>query len=135
MYEKPQFEIPETVRELAERNVEQARSAYTVHGHGAPGAVVSKSQGAMTQSALEIQSRAMRYAEQNIDASFAFASISPARATARVPRGAAALGAAADAELRAAGPGSWTHDGRGGAEIAAEDLTAALRERECARRQ
>ena len=29
MYEKPQFEIPETVRELAERNVEQARSAYT----------------------------------------------------------------------------------------------------------
>jgi hypothetical protein len=43
MYEKPQFEIPETVRELAERNV-------------------------------EIQSRAMRYAEQNIDASFAFAS-------------------------------------------------------------
>ena len=29
MYEKPQFEIPETVRELAERNVEQARSAYS----------------------------------------------------------------------------------------------------------
>ena len=28
MYDKPQFEIPEAVRELAERNVEQARSAY-----------------------------------------------------------------------------------------------------------
>ncbi len=29
MYDKPQFEIPEAVRELAERNVEQARSAYS----------------------------------------------------------------------------------------------------------
>jgi hypothetical protein len=28
MSDKPQFEIPEAVRELAERNVEQARSAY-----------------------------------------------------------------------------------------------------------
>ena len=28
MYDKPQFEFPEAVRELAERNVEQARSAY-----------------------------------------------------------------------------------------------------------
>ena len=76
MYEKPQFEIPETVRELAERNVEQARSAYTQFMDMARQAqsMVSKSQGAMTQSALEIQSRAMRYAEQNIDASFAFAS-------------------------------------------------------------
>lgn len=76
MYEKPQFEIPETVRELAERNVEQARSAYSQFMDMARQAqnMVSKSQGAMTQSALEIQSRAMRYAEQNIDSSFAFAS-------------------------------------------------------------
>ena len=28
MYDKPQFEIPEAVRELAERNVDQARTAY-----------------------------------------------------------------------------------------------------------
>ena len=28
MSDKPQFEFPEAVRELAERNVEQARSAY-----------------------------------------------------------------------------------------------------------
>jgi phasin len=76
MYEKPQFEIPETVRELAERNVEQARSAYSQFMDMARQAqsMVSKSQGVMTQSALDIQSRAMRYAEQNIDASFAFAS-------------------------------------------------------------
>lgn len=76
MYEKPQFEIPETVRELAERNVEQARSAYNQFMEMARQAqnMVSKSQGAMTQSALDIQSRAMRYAEQNIDASFSFAS-------------------------------------------------------------
>ena len=76
MYEKPQFEIPEQVRELAERNVEQARAAYTQFMDMARQAqnMVSKSQGVMTQSALDIQSRAMRYAEQNIDASFSFAS-------------------------------------------------------------
>ena len=28
MHDKPQLEIPEPVRELAERNVEQVRSAY-----------------------------------------------------------------------------------------------------------
>ena len=76
MYEKPQFEIPETMRELAERNVEQARAAYTQFMDMARQAqnMVSKSQGAMTQGALDIQSRAMRYSEQIIDASFAFAS-------------------------------------------------------------
>ena len=75
MYDKPQFEIPETVRELAERNVEQARTAYGQFMEMARKAqdMLSKSQGAMAAGALEIQSRALRYAEQNIDAGFHFA--------------------------------------------------------------
>ena len=38
MYEKPQFEIPETVRELAERTSNRRAAPTPVHGHGAPGA-------------------------------------------------------------------------------------------------
>ena len=76
MYETPHFEIPEAVREIAERNVEQARSAYTQFMDMTRQAqdLVVKSQGAMAASARDIQARAMRYAEQNIDDSFRFAS-------------------------------------------------------------
>lgn len=76
MYEAPQFEIPEAVREIAERNVEQARSAYGQFMDMTRQAqdLVAKSQGSMAASALDIQTRAMRYAEQNIDQSFRFAS-------------------------------------------------------------
>jgi len=75
MYDKPQFEIPETVRELAERNVEQARAAYTQFMDMARKAqdAVTKSQGAMAAGAIDIQSQALRFAEQNINASFSFA--------------------------------------------------------------
>jgi phasin len=75
MYDKAQFEIPEAVRELAERNVEQARSAYSQFMDMARKAqdAVTKSQGAMAAGALDIQSKALHYAEQNINASFSFA--------------------------------------------------------------
>jgi phasin len=75
MYEKTQFEIPEAVRELAERNVEQARSAYGQFMDMARKAqdAVTKSQGAMAAGAMDIQSKALHYAEQNINASFSFA--------------------------------------------------------------
>jgi len=75
MYEAPQFEIPEAVREIAERNVEQARSAYSQFMDMTRQAqdLVVKSQGAMAASAMDIQAKAMRYAEQNIDQSFRFA--------------------------------------------------------------
>ena len=76
MYDKPQFEIPESVRELAQTNVEQVRSAYGQFMDMARQAqeLVAKSQGAMAASAIEIQSRAMRFAQQNIEANFTFAS-------------------------------------------------------------
>jgi phasin len=76
MYDKPQFEIPEAVRELAERNVEQSRSAYNQFMDMARKVqeTLTKSQGAMASGALEMQSRVAKYAEENIQASFAFAS-------------------------------------------------------------
>ncbi len=76
MYEAARFEIPEAVREMAERNVEQARAAYSQFMEMARQAqqMLTKSQGVMAASALDVYGRAMRYAEENIDASFRFAS-------------------------------------------------------------
>jgi phasin len=76
MADAPQFEIPDGMRELAERNVDQARSAYNQFLDMARQAqdMVAKSSDAMAQSAREIQSKALRYAEQNMDANFSFAS-------------------------------------------------------------
>lgn len=75
MFEKPQLEIPEAVRDLAERNIEQARSAYDQFLEMAHQAqdMVAKSQGQFAAGALELQQRAMKYAEENIDSSFRFA--------------------------------------------------------------
>jgi phasin len=76
MYDKPQFEIPEAVRELAERNVEQARSAYNQFVEMARRVqdTLSESQGAMASGVVEMQTRMAKFAEENIQASFAFAS-------------------------------------------------------------
>ena len=76
MYDKPQFEIPEAVRELAERNVEQSRSAYNQFMEMVQKVqeTLAKSQGAMASSAMEVHARAVKFAEENIQASFAFAS-------------------------------------------------------------
>jgi phasin len=75
MYDKPQFEIPEAVRELAERNVDQARSAYNQFMDMARRVqeTLAKSQGAMASGAMELQSRVAKFAEENIQASFTFA--------------------------------------------------------------
>lgn len=75
MHDKPQLEIPEPVRELAERNVEQVRSAYNQFMEMARQAqeLVAKSQGAMAAGALEVQAQVMRFAEQNIESGFNFA--------------------------------------------------------------
>jgi len=76
MYDKAQMEIPEAVRQVAERNVEQTRVAYNQFMDMARKAqeMVMQSQGAMAGAALEIQTRALRYAEQNMEAGFAMAS-------------------------------------------------------------
>jgi phasin len=75
MYDKPQFEIPVAVRELAERNVDQARSAYNQFIEMARRVqdTLAKSQGAMATGAVELQSRVAKFAEENIEANFKFA--------------------------------------------------------------
>ncbi len=75
MPQMPPMEIPEPVRQLAERNVEQSRSAYMQFVEMARRAqdMVTKSSGTVTQTALDIQTKAMRFAEQNVDAGFTLA--------------------------------------------------------------
>lgn len=76
MADNPSLEMPATVRELAERNVDQARAAYTQLMDMARKAqdMVSKSSDAMATSARDAHAKALGYAEANVDASFAFAS-------------------------------------------------------------
>ena len=76
MTDKPAMEIPTAMREMAERSVEQARSAYQQFmdlAHQAQD-MVAKSSDAVTSSAKEVQARALRYAQENMDSSFTFAS-------------------------------------------------------------
>jgi phasin len=74
-YKGPQMEIPDAVRQAAERNVEQSRTAYTQFMNMAKQAqdLVTKSSGTMTETSLQIQNRAMKFAEENVNAGFAFA--------------------------------------------------------------
>ena len=76
MSDKAPFEIPDAVRDMAERSVEQARQAYSQFLDVAARAqdMVTRSSGALTQSAIDIQTKAMRYAQQNIEANFELAS-------------------------------------------------------------
>ncbi len=76
MSDKPSFEIPDAMREMAERNVEQTRSAYGQFMAMARQAqdMMGQSSASMATNAVEVQTRAMRYAQDNVDASFNFAS-------------------------------------------------------------
>ncbi|MEM9030083.1 MAG: phasin family protein [Pseudomonadota bacterium] len=73
--ENKSFEIPENMRKLAEQNIEQTRAAYHQFMEMAKQAqdLAANSQGAMLQSAIEIQTRALKFAEKNTEASFEFA--------------------------------------------------------------
>lgn len=70
-----QFEIPNNMREMAERSIEQARQAYAQFMDVARQAndMMTKSQEAMSAGALDVQKKAMEYADMNMAASFQFA--------------------------------------------------------------
>jgi len=78
MARTPQFEFPAQMRELAERNVEQVRAACGQFMDAARkaqdmiGAMVPDNP--LTAGMKEVQERTMRFAQQNIDASFLLAS-------------------------------------------------------------
>jgi phasin len=78
MARAPQFEFPAQMRELAERNVDQARAACDQFMDAARkaqdmiGAMVPENP--MTAGMKQVQERTMRFAQQNMDASFSLAS-------------------------------------------------------------
>jgi phasin len=76
MPEKQDFQIPQELRELAEKNIEQARAAYgqlteamtqAVRAWSAPSTV-------MASGFKVVQERAIQFAKENTDAGFALAS-------------------------------------------------------------
>ena len=75
MADIPQMEIPDAVRQMAERNVEQARNAYSQLMDMARKAqeMTTKSSGAMAEAAMDIQTRMLRFTEENIESSFKLA--------------------------------------------------------------
>jgi len=76
MTKEMDFEIPKEMRDMAERNLEQARAAHTQFMDVAHQAqtMMAQTQAAGTSSALEVQRKAIAYAEQNMNESFDFAS-------------------------------------------------------------
>ena len=75
MTNKGPLEIPETLRELAERNVDQARQAYDQFAQMAQKAqdMASSSGDAVAGTTRDIQSKALDYAKQNMEAGFSLA--------------------------------------------------------------
>jgi phasin len=76
MPEKQAFEIPQQVRELAEKNVEQARMAFGQMMDAmtqAMNAWTSAPSAAMTSGFKAVQERAIQFAKENADAGFALA--------------------------------------------------------------
>jgi phasin len=69
------FEIPSSVRDLAAKSVEQAREAYNRFIEAARQAhdVVTKSSDVITSGAREINEKAVKYTEANLQANFELA--------------------------------------------------------------
>src|ERR1043165_3665537 len=77
MGDKPSFEIPSELRDLAEKNVEQARAAYGQFMDfltKAMSAWPGSPQGAKTGGFKAMQDRAIGFAKENAERSFALAS-------------------------------------------------------------
>jgi hypothetical protein len=70
------WEIPDAMRDLAEQNVRQARSAYDQFTAAARQAQIAATASGETMAATarEIQQRLMQYAEQNSESGLAMAS-------------------------------------------------------------
>ena len=77
MTDKPPFEIPPQLRELAEKNVEQARAAYGQYMDFLTQAMNAWSgapSNAMTSGFRAVQERAIGFAKENAEGSFSLAS-------------------------------------------------------------
>ena len=77
MADNPPFEIPPQLRELAEKNIEQARAAYGQFMDFLTQAMDALSKApskAMTSGFRAVQERAIVFAKENAEGSFALAS-------------------------------------------------------------
>lgn len=72
MIDKPSLEIPQPVRDLAEKNLDQAKDAYGQFMDASRKAqdMMASSSEVMAESAKEVQQAATRYAEDNMKAAF-----------------------------------------------------------------
>lgn len=77
MTEKQAFEIPQQLRQLAEKNIEQARTTYGQFMDAMTQAMSawssSASANAMTSGFKAVQERAIQFAKENAEAGFALA--------------------------------------------------------------
>lgn len=75
MADMPKMEIPDAVRQTAEKNIEQARSAYSqlLDMMRKSQEQVTRSSDAMTEAALDLQAKMLRFTEENLDAGFKLA--------------------------------------------------------------
>ena len=75
MNQTREFEIPASVRDLASKSVDQAREAYNRFLEAARQAhdVVMKSSDVITSGAREINQKAVKYTEANLQANFELA--------------------------------------------------------------
>ncbi len=69
---QPEFEIPSSLRDLAAKSVDQAREAYNRFMEAARQAhdVVSRSTDVIATGAREINEKAVKYTEANLQANF-----------------------------------------------------------------
>ena len=68
MTQNQPFEIPRELRELAEKNVEQARAAYAQFMDA-----ITQAMSVMTSGFRDVQELAIRFAKENAEAGFALA--------------------------------------------------------------
>ena len=70
MTNTPMFEIPQQMRDLAEKNIEQARAAYAQFMDAALKAQAMMPANPMTSSIKDAQDRAMKFTQANLNANF-----------------------------------------------------------------
>lgn len=75
MTNPPGMEIPEAVRQTAEKSIEQARAAYIqlLDAMKKSQEQLTRSSDAMTDATLDLQARMLRFTEENLEAGFKLA--------------------------------------------------------------
>lgn len=75
MAEIPKMEIPDAVRQAAEKNIEQSRQAYgqLLEMMRKSQEQLTRSSEAMTEATLDLQAKMLRFTEENLDAGFKLA--------------------------------------------------------------